>query len=552
MAALAVLESLAARPLVRRLTDVFMGRYAAHRTTQLDRCSAHRMQQQTLLRLVHYARRTRFGQDHDFGGIRTIADYQRRVPLRTYETFWEDYWSKPFPFLNDVTWPGRIPYFALSSGTTSGDTKYVPLSRQMLASNQKAALTTLSLFLSAHPGTPLFTGRLFFLGGSTDLRALSTDRERPLPPVLAGDLSGITVREASALLRPFTFPPEKLALVQDWDEKMRLFAEQGVNLPITMLSGIPAWLLVLFDRLKRITGRERIADIWPGLRLVIHGGTKFEPYRALFQTLIGDPAVRFVETYPASEGFIATEDPRYNLLRLIPDHNIFFEFVPCADLDAKHPARHTLAEVTPGVQYAIVLTTCAGLWSYLLGDTICFERRDPPLLRFTGRTRYFLSAFGEHLISEEIEKAIASAAAASGTAIVDFHVGPVFPAAPGYPGRHRWFVEFTETICPNTLASFARALDVALGQLNADYLAHREGGLAMLAPEVCPVPRGGFADWMRTRRRLGGQNKVPRMDNSGHITDELARFFRFPHSALRFPPNPEDAESGERNAESGF
>src|SRR6185437_15056562 len=405
MAALAVLESLAARPLVRRLTDVFMGRYAAHRTAQLDHRSAVRTQHRTLLRLVRYARRTRFGQDHDFGGIRTIADYQRRVPLRTYETFWEDYWTKPFPFLEDVTWPGMIPYFALSSGTTSDATKYVPLSRQMLASNQKAALTTLSLFLSAHPGTPLFTGRLFFLGGSTDLRDLAANAAYPPPyPVLAGDLSGITVREASALLRPFTFPPEQLAFVKDWDEKIRLFAEQSVNLPITMLSGVPAWLLVLFDRLKQITGHERIADIWPGLRLVIHGGTKFEPYRTLFQTLIGNPGVRFAETYPASEGFIATEDPRHNLLRLLPDHSIFFEFVPCADLDAKHPARHTVAEVIPGVQYAIVLTTCAGLWSYVLGDTICFEQRDPPLLRFTGRTRYFLSAFGEHLISEEVEK----------------------------------------------------------------------------------------------------------------------------------------------------
>ncbi len=526
MAALDLLEALAARPLVRRLTDVFMGRYAAHRTAQLDHRSPIQVQRKTLLRLVRYARRTRFGQDHDFGGIRTIADYQRRVPLRTYETFWEDYWSGPFPFLHDVTWPGRIPYFALSSGTSSGVTKYIPLSRQMLASNQKAALTTLSLFLSAHPGTSLFTGRLFFLGGSTDLRDLSPNGGHSASaPVLAGDLSGITVREASALLRPFTFPPEELALVNDWDDKMRRFAEQGANLPITMLSGIPAWLLVLFDRLKQFTGHERIADIWPRLRLVIHGGTKFEPYRALFQTLIGDPAVRFVETYPASEGFIAAEDPRHKLLRLIADHNIFFEFVPCEDLDAKHPARHTLADVVPGVQYAIVLTTCAGLWSYVLGDTICFEQRDPPLLRFTGRTRYFLSAFGEHLINEEVEKALATAALASGTAVIDFHVGPVFPATAGHPGRHRWFVEFTETVGPDARIRFERELDAALGRLNEDYFAHRVGDLAMLAPEVCPVPRGGFANWMRWRGRLGGQNKVPRMDNSGEITDQLARFF---------------------------
>ncbi|HTU20698.1 MAG TPA: GH3 auxin-responsive promoter family protein [Gemmataceae bacterium] len=510
-----------------------MGRFAAHRTAQLDGCSAAKSQERTLLRLVRYARKTRFGRDHEFEGIRTVSDYQRRVPLRSYETFWSDYWRAPFPYLDNISWPDRVPYFALSSGTSSGATKYIPLTRQMLASNQKAALTTLSLFLAAHPGMPLFNGRHFFLGGSTDLRDLSATEGKPLPygrgsvngPILAGDLSGITVREASPLLRPFTFPPEKLALVNDWDEKMRLLVEAAVSLPITMISGVPSWLLVLFDRLKQHTGREHIADIWPKLRLVIHGGTKFDPYRSLFRRIIGDPAVHFLETYPASEGFIATEDPRHGLLRLIPDHNLFFELVPVEDLNAVKPARHTVADLETGVQYAIVLTTCAGLWSYVLGDTVCFERRNPPLLRFSGRTRYFLSAFGEHLISEEAEAAITAAANASDTVIVDYHVGPLFPAAPGRPGRHRWFVEFAEPIRPDDLTCFARELDAALERLNEDYRAHRAGNLAMLEPEVCPVPRGGFVQWMRSRGRLGGQNKVPRMDNSGQITEQLARFF---------------------------
>jgi hypothetical protein len=505
-----------------------MGRYAVRRTARLDHCSPARIQQRTLLRLVRHAHRTRFGIEHDFASIRKVADYQRRVPLRTYESFWTDYWSAPFPYLDNATWPGPIPYFALSSGTTSGATKYIPLSRQMLASNQKAALTTLALFLAAHPGTPLFTGRLFFLGGSTDLRELSPNRNVSCSPsVLAGDLSGITVREASPLLKPFTFPPDKLALLGDWDEKMRLLAEKSASLPITMLSGVPSWLLVLFDRLQQQTGRERIADIWPELRLVIHGGTNFEPYRSLFQKRIGSDAVHHLETYPASEGFIAVEDPRARLLRLITDHNIFFEFVPVEDLDSSRPSRHTLANLQTGVQYAIVLTTCAGLWSYVLGDTICFERRQPPLLRFTGRTRHFLSAFGEHLISEEIEAAITAATKAVGIGIVDFHVGPLFPAKPGQPGRHRWFIEFAGSLGPGELDRFTHELDAELGRRNEDYFAHRAGDLAMLPPQVFPVGRGGFADWMRSRGRLGGQNKVPRMDNSGQITEQIARFFRF-------------------------
>jgi hypothetical protein len=521
-----VLESLVSRPLVRRLTDVVMGRYGTHRTVQLDHRPARRIQEQTLLRLVRHARRTQFGRAHDFEGVCTVADYQRRVPLRTYEDFWEEFWRSPFPHLADVTWPGPISYFALSSGTTSGSTKYIPLSRQMLASNQKAALTTLSWFRAAHPATPLFAGRLFFLGGSTDLRDLSAEGGRSSPDsVWAGDLSGITVRVASPLLRPFTFPPERLALEKDWDVKMRQLARIGANLPITMLSGVPAWLLVLFDRLREVTGHERIADIWPQLRLVLHGGTKFDPYRALFAARIGDPSVYFQETYPASEGFIASEDPRHGLLRLIPDHNIFFEFVPCEELNADQPTRHTVADLQTGVQYAVVLTTCAGLWSYVLGDTVCFARRDPPLLRFTGRTRYFLSAFGEHLISEEVENAVAAAASLCGVSMVDFHVGPAFPVKPDEPGGHRWFVEFTESIPPEALRRFENELDAALGRFNEDYQAHRAGDLAMRKPQVVVVPPGGFVRWMRARGRLGGQNKVPRMDNSGRITEELDGFF---------------------------
>jgi hypothetical protein len=356
--------------------------------------------------------------------------------------------------------------------------------------------------------------------------------------ILAGDLSGIAAREVSALLRPYTFPPLELALLRDWEQKMHLLAQHGAALPITVLSGVPSWLLVLFDHLERLTGQARVADVWPGLRLVIHGGTKFEPYRTLFRRRIGSDAVRFLETYPSSEGFVATEDPRYDLLRLIPDHGVFFEFVPRDELASDRPTRHTVAEVEPGVQYAVVLTTCAGLWSYVIGDTVCFERRNPPLLRFTGRTRYYLSAFGEHLISEEVERAVAAAAESVGAAVVDFHVGPVFPEAPGVPGRHRYFVEFAGE--PADPARFAAELDGALGRLNEDYLAHRAGDLTMRPPEVWPVPKGGFADWLRSRGQLGGQHKVPRMDNSGQLTAQLSAFFR--------PPARDETENAQRFA----
>jgi hypothetical protein len=524
MPASSVLQSLAGKPLVRRAVDAVFGQYARRRVGRLDRRPAARVQHDTLLRLVRHAAGTRFGRDHGFDAVRTVADYQRRVLLRDYEQFWQEYWQPAFPCLDDVTWPGRVPYFALSSGTTSGATKYVPITRAMIASNQKAGLTSLALLLAARPGTPLFSGRIFFLGGSTDLAPLRP--AGPMPPgpsVLGGDLSGIAARELSDLLRPYTFPPLELALLRDWDRKMQLLAERSAELPITVVGGVPSWLLLLFERLQQVTGRERIADVWPALRVVIHGGTKFDPYRALFRRLIGSDAVHLLEVYPASEGFIATEDPRYELLRLLPDHNIFFEFVPVEELGQDRPARHTAADLEAGVQYAIVLTTCAGLWSYVLGDTVCFERRDPPLLRFTGRTRYFLSAFGEHLISEEVERAVAAAAEATGAAVVDFHVGPVFPDAPGGVGRHRYLVEFAES--SGDPGCFAAELDATLCRLNEDYQAHRAGDLTLRAPEVWAVRRGGFADWLRARGKLGGQHKVPRMDNSGALTQELSKFF---------------------------
>jgi hypothetical protein len=509
------LEGLFGNRLARAFVDCGFTWYARRRANALDKLSIADAQQRCLLRLVRFARDTRFGREHDFRGIRSIADYQKRVPLRGYEAFWADYWQCAYPDLANVTWPGRIPYLALSSGTTSGATKRVPVSRQMLASNQEAALTSLAWFRAAFPNTPLFNGRLFFLGGSTDLRSSGAAIQSPL----AGDLSGIAAREAPVLMGPYTFPPKELALLSDWEEKLTRLAERSTRLPITMISGVPSWLLVLFDRLKQITGKSYISDIWPMLRLVIHGGTSFEPYCPLFRKVIGNEEVRFLETYPASEGFIAAQDPRFDLLRLIPDHNIFFEFVPVAELGSSRPTRHTAASVVPGIQYAVVLTTCAGLWSYVIGDTVCFESTNPPLLRFTGRTKYFLSAFGEHLICEEVERAIARAAESTGSSVTDFHVGPVFPTDVTLPGRHRYLVEFVQA--PGDLNALARALDAALCKANEDYAAHRVGGITMLEPEVLSVRRGGIGRWMKANGKLGGQHKLPRMDNSGKLTEEM-------------------------------
>lgn len=510
------LAPVAGHRFVRRAADAVLVRYAHARAGALDRMDAGKVQHDTLLRLVRHARNTRFGRDHDFARITSVADYQARVPLRDYNWFWDNYWKDVYPCLDDVTWPGKVPYYALSSGTTTGTTKYIPVTREMVASNKKAAYTTVGLFRHAFPAAKLFTGKFFFLGGSTDMRKQADGS-------LAGDLSGIATKEMLGLSRPYIFPPYDVSLLSDWNEKIRRFAELSVGQPITAISGIPAWMLVLFNKVKEVTGKRCLAEAWPDLRLVIHGGTKFEPFRELFRQEVGSDAVHFCEVYPCSEGFVATEDPRYRMLRIVPDHNVFFEFVPVDQLERDRPVRHTLADVELGTQYAVVVTSCAGVWSYLIGDTIAFESRTPPLIRFTGRTKYFLSAFGEHLISEEVEKAVTHADHVCGVQVLDFHVGPLFPADRRNPGRHLYLAEFRGDV-PD-LDRFAAELDAELCRLNEDYAAHRVGDLTMLVPAVRVVKSGGFAAWMEARGKLGGQNKVPRMDNTGDLTSGMARWF---------------------------
>jgi hypothetical protein len=500
----------------RRFADATLVRLAHARARSLDCLDAARTQEKTLLRIVRTARDTQFGRDHHFDRIASVADFQSRVPLREYEAFWTTYWRDAYPRISGKTWPGFVPYYALSSGTTSGTTKYIPITKELVRSNQRAAFTTLAFFRHARPDAKLFTGKFFFLGGSTDLRKQDDGS-------LAGDLSGIAAKENLDVLRPYQFPPPALTTITDWEVKVQKLAEQGADENVTAISGVPAWMLVLFDRMKQVTGKRTVAEIWPNLRLVVHGGTNFAPYRDLFEKEIDSRQVTFIETYPASEGFVATEDPRYELLRLVPDHGVFFEFVPAEELGNESAPRHTLRDIEPGVRYAVVLSSCAGLWAYLVGDTVTFEKANPPLLRFSGRTKHFLSAFGEHLIAEEIESAVAHAARACGANVVDFHVGPVFPTDPKTPGHHLYLVEFAEGT-PG-VATFATVLDAELTRLNEDYAAHRVGDLSMLPPRVRVVAKGGFADWMKSRGKYGGQNKVPRMDNTGAMTKELAAWF---------------------------
>lgn len=507
------------------LTPVFR-LYAQYRRSRIKALDPVACQERQLLKLVRHAQDTRFGRDHNFAAIRNVADFQRAVPLRRYEALWTEYWERDFPTLVDVSWPGKIPFFAVTSGTTSGTSKNIPVTHEMNRANSRGALDVLCHHLANRPTSRAVDGKNFFLGGSVALI------ERA-PGVFSGDLSGIAVRQTPRWYRPFTFPPPEITAEPDWETRIEKIVEIAPKADIRILGGTPSWLLYFIERQQDFIERQqeragaalRAKDLFPNLELLVHGGISFKPYRARFEAFLSDKT-ETREVYPASEGFIASQDESpEDGLRLMIDNGIFYEFVPVDELANENPTRHTLADVEPGVNYAIVLSTCAGCWAYVLGDTVRFVTRAPPRILVTGRTSYFMSAFGEHLIGEEIDAAIANGAATIGTPITEFSMGAVFPPGPGERGHHLYIVEFeTYPIDDNAIEKFRAAVEDTLCRRNDDYRSERNALGVIAPPKILAVPGGTFAAWMKTRGRFGGQNKVPRVINDSELFSELRDF----------------------------
>ena len=485
--------------------------YAARRGRILDRQDPAVTQLRQLRHLLAQGRATGFGRAHGFARIGSLAEYQRRVRLRRYEDFWRAWWRPAFPVLRGATWPDRTPFFALSSGTSAGPTKYIPVTGAMLRSNRRAALDVLVHHLRRHPHSRILAGRSFMLGGSTVLHAEGCG-------VRSGDLSGIAAAEVPSYARPWYFPPPDLALMADWEAKIAAIAPRSLAADIRSISGTPSWLLLFFERLAVLHPERprRLASFYPDLELVVHGGVGFAPYAARFAEWLEGGRATLREVYAASEGFIAIADrgPGEGM-RLLLDTGLFHEFVPIAELDAANPTRHWIGDAETDVEYALVLTSCAGLWSFVIGDTVRLVERYPPRLLVTGRTSYFLSAFGEHLSGGEIEAAVLGA----GAAVAEFAVGPLPAAAGEAQGRHVFVVEFGAAP-PDDVAA---RIDAALAAANDDYRAHRQGG-QMLPPIVEPMRPGGFAAWMKLRGKLGGQNKVPRVISDPALLASLREF----------------------------
>jgi hypothetical protein len=512
-------------PAVPRAVRGLMGRgfltYSRWRMRQIGRWMRNPAaeQQALLLSLTRAAAGTAFGRDHDFAGVRSVADFQRRVALAQFGDR-EHYWRRMLAGEPNVVWPGRMPLHAITSGS-SGTPKLVPVSREGLRGFLRAGRDILSHYVVATGDAEHFLGQFLYLGGSRELAPGASG-------AMLGDLSGIVAEETPWIYKPFRLPGPSAHAIADWDAKLEVVAAETWNADVRAVSGIPSWLLALFERVlarRKAAGlaADTVADAWPNLSLVVPGGVSFEPYRALFREIIGKP-FHTIEVYVCSEGFLAIQDQlesRDLLLRM--DAGVFHEFVPVEELGCAQPTRHWAGTVEAGVEYALALTTASGVWGTFLGDTVRFESLRPHRIRFAGRTEQFVNAFGEHLRAAEGEAAMVAACAATNARVAEFHVAPLYPSPGSLARGHEWFVEFVRM--PADEREFVRVLDETLRGRNVDYEEHRGGGAGLALPRLVPVAPGTFRAAMQREGRSGGQHKVPhaRNDRSFVTSIEAAR-----------------------------
>lgn len=463
-------------------------------------------------KLIATARNTQFGRDHNFSEITDYEDFKKNIPIRDYEGL-RQYIDLIKAGRRDVLWPGKPLYFAKTSGTTSG-TKYIPISRQSIKYHISGARNLLLHYIYHSGKADFVDGKMIFLQGSpilTDISGIKTGR-----------LSGIVANHVPSYLQSNRLPSWKTNCIEDWEEKVHNIVRETAREDMRLISGIPPWIQMYFEKLLIYTGKSTIAELFPNFSLLVVGGVAFEPYKKIFEKLIGKP-VDILELYPASEGFLAYQDlPHSNDLLLLLDAGIFFEFIPADKYFESDAPRFHIGEVTTGVNYVVILNSNAGLWGYNLGDTIEFVSTNPYRIRVTGRIKHFISAFGEHVIGSEVEFALNEALKACGGRINEFTVAPqVSPREGGLP-YHEWWIEFDEL--PDDLNKFATVLDEALQKKNVYYQDLITG--KVLRPAVIRIlPKNTFIHYMKSIGKLGGQNKLPRLANDRKIADKLTEFF---------------------------
>jgi len=487
--------------------------FAALVNLRLNKLRKHavKLQQKNFKYLVATAKNTAFGKAHRFDTIRSYEEFKRNVPVVDYEDL-RPYIDRVIKGEKDVLWPGKPAYLAKTSGTTSG-VKYIPISKESMPEHIKAARNALLSYIHETGNADFADGNMIFLQGSPVLETKAG--------IATGRLSGIVVHHVPGYLQKNRLPSYEINCIEDWEEKVDAIVAETKDKDMRLISGIPPWCQMYFDKLSAVSGGKKIKDIFPNFRLFVHGGVNYEPYRARMEESIGFP-IDTIETYPASEGFIAFRDSQKEKgLLLMVDSGIFFEFIPADEFFNEQPTRISLKDIELDINYALILNTSAGLWGYSLGDTVKFVSKDPYKIVVTGRIKHYISAFGEHVIGEEVEQALMSVANARGIDIIEFTVAPQVNPAPGQLPYHEWFIEFGKE--PGDLKAFAADVDKALQKKNIYYFDLIEGNI--LQPLVIQsLKKDTFINYMRSQGKLGGQNKVPRLSNDRKIADGLREY----------------------------
>ena len=475
----------------------------------------HSVQRTTLVELLEAAKQTEFGKTHHFEKIKSYEDFAKRVPLFDYESF-TPYLEKNIKGKQQVFWPSTIQWFAKSSGTTAGRSKYIPVSDESLEEcHYKGGKDMVSLYVSNFPDTKVFTGKSLTVGG-----ALEKDLLHPKGIARAGDVSAVIMHNLPIWAQFIRTPSLETALMSDWEAKIERMARETMDENVTSIAGVPTWTIVLLQRILELKKASNILEVWPNLEVFFHGAVAFGPYRNLFKELIPSDKMRYMETYNASEGFFGMQDqPDSDELLLLLDYGIFYEFILTEDLEKENPRVISLEGVEVGKNYALLISTNGGLWRYKIGDTVKFTSVLPYRFRISGRTKHFINAFGEEVIVENAEAAISYACEQTGATLTNFTAAPIYFEDSQSKGAHEWVVEFKSL--PSDLENFADILDQHLREINSDYDAKRHKNLALQRLQLHAAPVGLFESWLAKKGKLGGQHKVPRLSNSREFMDEI-------------------------------
>ncbi len=474
----------------------------------------HEVQEEIFRKLVNTARFTEFGIKYDFASINSYRQFNDRLPVHSYEDIYP-YIERLMRGEQNILWPSEIKWFSKSSGTTNARSKFIPVSEEALEDcHYKAGKDLISMYVNNHPNTKMFDGKGLGVGGSHQVNEYD-----PTATSHYGDVSAVIMQNLPLWAEFIRTPSLETALMSNWEEKIERMALETSEENVTNIAGVPTWTVLLIQRIVELKGAKNILEVWPNLEVFFHGAVSFTPYRGLFNKLIPDPKMTYWEIYNASEGFFGIQDQRNSEeMLLMLDYGIFYEFIPMEELDKPQPKILRLGDVELNKNYAMVITTNAGLWRYNIGDTIRFTSLSPYRIKISGRTKHFINAFGEEVIVENAEGAIAKACEATGAMITNFTAAPVYLDA-GKKGGHEWIIEFKHK--PHDIAEFTHILDSTLRSINSDYDAKRSHDLALVAPTIHAVEEGTFYNWMKSRGKLGGQNKVPRLSNSREYVDDI-------------------------------